>query len=60
MEIIKEIKIEQTFADDEEKMKDFFLISKSNFLSSYSYLNESDYNITKDYVLQQIEKLSKE
>jgi hypothetical protein len=59
MEKIKEIKIEETFADDEEKMKDFFLISKSNFLFSYSYLNESDYNITKAYVLQQIEKLSK-
>ena len=54
----KEIKIEETFADDEEKMRDFFLISKSNFLSSYSYLNENEYNITKDYVLQQIEKLT--
>lgn len=55
----KEIKIEETFADDEEKMRDFFLIPKSNFLFSYSYLNENDYNKTKDYVLQQIEKLSK-
>jgi len=54
----KEIKIEETFADDDEKMRDFFLIPKSNFLFSYSYLTENEYNITKDYVLQQIEKLT--
>ena len=57
---MEKIKIEQTFADDDEKMKDFFQIPKSNFLFSYSYLTEKDYNITKDYILQQIEKLSKE
>lgn len=55
----KEIKIEETFADDDEKMKDFFLIPKSNFLFTYSYLNENEYNITKDFVLQQIKKLAK-
>ena len=33
---IKQISIEETFADDDEKMKDFFAIPKSNFLLSYS------------------------
>ena len=51
------ILIEETFADDDEKMKDFFVIPKIDFLSSYSYLTEEEYDITKDYILQQIEKL---
>jgi hypothetical protein len=57
---LKQISIEETFADDDEKMKDFFLIPKSSFLFSYSYLTENEYDITKDYVLQQINKLTKE
>tara|TARA_R100000278_G_C5458286_1_gene159928 strand:- start:448 stop:618 length:171 start_codon:yes stop_codon:yes gene_type:complete len=56
---MKEILIEETFADDEEKMKDFLSISKSNFLFTYHYLTEKEYDITKDYVLQQIKKLTK-
>ena len=34
------------FTDDEEKMKDFFCLSKERFLESYSYLTEEEYNLT--------------
>jgi hypothetical protein len=34
------------FTDDEEKMKDFFYLSKKRFLESYSYLTEEEYNLT--------------
>ena len=33
-------------SDDEEKMKDFFYLSKERFLESYSYLTEEEYNLT--------------
>ena len=35
------------FTDDKEKMKDFKLLTKTEFLSSYSYLTEEEYNLTK-------------
>ena len=35
------------FCDDEEKMKDFNILSKDEFLSSYSYLVEEEYNLTR-------------
>jgi len=35
------------FTDDKEKMIDFKLLSKTEFLSSYSYLTEEEYNLTK-------------
>ena len=35
------------FCDDEEKMKDFNRLSKEEFLSSYSYLVEEEYNLTR-------------
>ena len=34
------------FIDDKEKMRDFFTISKDEFLLSYSYLTEQDYEDT--------------
>lgn len=34
------------FFDDEEKMKDFYKLSKEEFLKSYSYLTEEEYNDT--------------
>ena len=33
--------------DDKEKMKDFKLLTKAEFLSSYSYLTEEEYDLTK-------------
>lgn len=35
------------FYDDEEKMKDFQELSKGEFLASYSYLVEEEYNLTR-------------
>ncbi len=35
-----------SFIDDEEKMRDFAKISREDFLSSYSYLSEEEYDAT--------------
>lgn len=34
------------FIDDKEKMHDFFRLTKEEFLSSYSYLTEEEYDNT--------------
>ena len=34
------------FTDDEEKMRDFYILSKDEFLASYSYLTEEEYDAT--------------
>jgi len=34
------------FIDDEEKMRDFKLLTKEEFLNSYSYLTEKEYTLT--------------
>ena len=36
------------FLNDEEKMKDFLILSKEEFLKSYSYLTEEEYDLTMD------------
>ena len=41
---------EHGFIDDKEKIKDFGLLSKDEFLKSYSYLSESEYEDTKLFV----------
>lgn len=38
------------FIDDDEKMRDFFMLTKDEFLESYSYLKEEDYDATKKLV----------
>ena len=35
------------FYDDVEKMNDFHVLSKEDFLDSYSYLTEIEYNLTR-------------
>lgn len=35
-----------SFIDDKEKMNDFYKLSKEEFLNSYSYLTEEEYNET--------------
>lgn len=35
------------FLDDEEKMNDFDRLTKEEFLLSYSYLSEEEYNLTR-------------
>ena len=37
-----------SFIDDKEKMNDIFVLSKDEFLNSYSYLTEEDYQSTID------------
>lgn len=36
------------FLYDEEKMSDFFYLSKKQFLASYSYLTEEEYDATME------------
>lgn len=38
------------FVDDGEKMRDFFDLTKEEFLESYSYLTEEEYDATAEYV----------
>ena len=40
----------KSFIDDKEKMKDCYISSKEEFLKSYSYLNEIEYDLTKSEV----------
>ncbi len=35
-----------SFEDDEEKMNDFWELTKEEFLDSYSYLTEEEYDAT--------------
>lgn len=39
-------KIEGSFVDDREKMKDFYQLSEDEFLASYSYLTQAEYAAT--------------
>ena len=41
-----------SFIDDEEKMLDFFILTKEEFLNSYSYLTEEEYEATKRDVIR--------
>ena len=43
------------FVDDLEKMRDFYELSKEDFLMSYSYLSEEEYDSTFYEVLKQLE-----
>jgi len=40
----------RSFTDDKEKMRDFFILSKQEFLQSYSYLTELEYDLTVEEV----------
>ena len=40
-------KLYKDFTDDKEKMRDFKLLTKEEFLKSYSYLTEKEYDLTK-------------
>ena len=44
------------FLDDEDKMQDYFKLTKDEFLKSYSYLKEEDYDATTKAL--QVSKLS--
>ena len=38
---------QSNFLDDDEKMEDFEILTKKEFLTSYSYLTEEEYDNTK-------------
>lgn len=40
-------KIIKSFKDDKDKMRDFKTLSKEDFLASYSYLTEEEYDLTE-------------
>tara|TARA_B110001454_G_scaffold51991_1_gene50883 strand:- start:769 stop:915 length:147 start_codon:yes stop_codon:yes gene_type:complete len=40
------------FCDDAEKMHDYHRLTKREFLKSYSYLSEEEYNLTRTKVKQ--------
>ncbi len=40
----------KSFTDDKEKMKDFYILSKIEFLKSYSYLTKLEYDLTQQEV----------
>ena len=44
------------FIKDEPKMRDFLTLGKDEFLRSYSYLDEDEYNVTYDAVMSLIGK----
>ena len=37
------------FIDDKEKMKDFDILTRAEFLESYSYITEEEYDNTLDF-----------
>ena len=40
-----------SFIDDADKLRDFFALSKDEFLASYSYLTEEDYEVTREQII---------
>ena len=46
------------FIDDNEKMRDFFILTKKEFLDSYSYLTEEEYDETMQAVNNMTIKVS--
>ena len=56
---IDEINRELSFIDDKAKMYDFTKLSKYEFLKSYSYINEREYDATQ-YVYENMGKKEKE
>lgn len=45
------------FIDDHDKMRDFAILSKDDFLASYSYLTEEEYDATSKVVAELTELL---
>lgn len=43
-----------SFIDDADKLRDFFKLTKDEFLSSYSYLTEGDYEVTRDEIINKV------
>ena len=52
------VKRPDTFIDDQEKMRDFWELSKEEFLQSYSYLTEKEYDATVEELKQKLNERS--
>ena len=52
------------FITDTEKMRDFFEISKEEFLFSYSYLTEKEYDLTvekiRNMTIEEVERIKEQ
>ena len=44
-----------TFINDKDKIRDFLILSKSEFLKSYSYIRETEYERTRKEILKAID-----
>lgn len=51
LKLVNENKKAETFHNDINKVADMLLIGKDEFLKSYPYLSEEDYNITINQIL---------
>lgn len=43
----RDFTIVDDFTNDEEKMEDFYILSKEQFLATYSYLTDAEYEATQ-------------
>ncbi len=48
------------FTDDKEKMVDFMILSKEDFLNSYSYLSEEEWVLTYNKIVQITDRRKKD
>ena len=48
------------FTDDKEKMVDFMILSKEDFLNSYSYLSEEEWVLTYNKIMQITDRRKKD
>jgi hypothetical protein len=44
------------FNDDKEKMRDFYTLSKDEFLKAYSYINSESYDMTLQVLKDKVDK----
>ena len=59
-EQIRAVKFNGSFIDDQEKMIDFFTITKEEFLNFYSYITREEYEATAQDVLDRTDYWNKE
>lgn len=46
----KDVNLDKNFVSDYDKMRDFEILTKDEFLNSYSYLTEEEYDATQSYL----------
>lgn len=58
-ELVHKQQSAKSFYDDDDKMLDLLLLSKEEFLKSYSYITEEDYNLTVEELWSKVGKKKK-